>query len=152
MPVNFNCGSCQCPLSVLGQSDCSRAICPKCGNGVSVPTRSSSTVSPGQDSVQQLSTFFVLYAAHLDEVRFPTFDQRSQLLKNIDAEFRSRFPNVLKKKPSAMVDKSSSHVNLNYETIYISWRLFDQMKAFLSSLFRPYESDSSGPYREIHLR
>jgi len=146
MTIVFNCDSCQCMLTVSGESGCNIAICPKCGNQTSIPTKSSSVISPDEGSAMELGTFFVVHVAQLDEARFPTFDQRCQLLKDIDADFKRRFPNVLNKKPSAIVDKSSNHVTLNYETVYISWDLFDQVKDFLASAFRPYESP---PARKI---
>jgi len=137
--INFNCVSCQSLLSVLGQDDCSRAICPECGREITVPARQGNFMERG--TIRQLATYSITTMEHLDEARFPTFEDRLQAVSRIDADFRNSFGRFLNKKPSATVDKSSGHVSLTYETIYIDARHFREIKAFLVKAFKPYQSD-----------
>jgi len=137
MPINLNCGSCQCPLSVSRRADCNRALCPECGQVITVPTKSGRFADRG--NVRQLATYCISHITRLDQTRFPTFEHRCQAVSRIDAHFRYRFGHLLDRKPTAVVDKSSDQVSLIYDTIYVDARLADQIKAFLAEAFRPYE-------------
>ena len=138
--INFNCSSCQCLISVLGQSDCNRAICPECGQEVTVPTINGSFTDQG--IICQLGTYCITFMAHLDETRFPTFEHRCQAVGQMNADFRNSFGHLLNKKPSAIVDKSSWNVSLTYETIHIDAHLFHEIKAFAKTFIKPFKSDS----------
>ena len=151
LKIIFNCSYCNWTLAI-SSVDCSLAICPNCGNQISISTESTPILNKEEGSAQELSTFSLSYVALLDDARFTTFEQRCQILIKIETEFRRIFPYTLNKKASAIVDKYSNHVTLIIETIHISPGLFDQMKTFLRDAFRPYESDKSGSYREIKVR
>lgn len=140
LEINFNCDSCQCLLSVLGQSECNRAICPECGREIVVPQITGSFTDHG--IIRQLETYLMVHMADLDIARLPTFEYRCQVVSQIATDFRKSYGHVLNKQPSAIVDKSSEHVSFIYETIYIDARLFHEIKPFLAKAFKPYESDS----------
>jgi len=138
--IVFNCNSCGCLLSVSGKVDCMRAICPECEQENRITASDSSSAF---DNAQKLDTFVIAYTSHLDETRFATFEQRCQVVNDIHAEFMARFEHLINKKPSTLIDKSSSHISLIYETIYIAPHIFNEIKHFLEMAFKPFESEVS---------